>query len=255
MMTEGQVVKSSLIGREHDEMGQGIPSLQDLALTGDRNGSQGVDSFQIQIARSHEEVEEARDLVKKMYSLYGFKAKHMIQNTQNSTTMIARDPVGTIVGTITIHRDSKSEGLYSDEGYKSEIDRLRVQSRSICEFNGLAVDPNVRSPQLLAHLFHIAMLFPSEMYRVTDAIIEVSYKHAKFYERLLGFSRLGEGRYCPRVESVGVLLHRDFDEFKNKLAQGSGKIKKGLRKDRTFFLHRFSTIDPTLSLQGLRMCP
>jgi len=176
----------------------------------------------IRVARTEMERLQAKTLVQRMYSLRGFKCENIVLDSPQSTMLVAEKERGGIIGTVTIHRDSPEEGLHSDDGYKWEIDSLRLNGRKLCEFNGLAMDPDVNSKRLLARLFHVAMIYPAEMFGITDCIIEVSYSHAKFYERQLGFKRIAEGRACRRVDSVGALLHAEFSSLEEKLLKVGG---------------------------------
>lgn len=188
----------------------------------------------IRLARTKTERSKAKDLVYQMYTQHGFKCENIVLDSPHSTTLVAERENGGIIGTVTIHLDSLEEGLHSDDGYKPEIDCLRLNGRKLCEFNGLAVDPGVHSKILLARLFHVAMIYPAELFGITDCIIEVSFSHAKFYERLLGFNRIAEGRACRRVNSVGALLHAEFRFLKERLQKVGGQMKKP-EGDKSFF--------------------
>jgi hypothetical protein len=189
----------------------------------------------IRVARTEMERLQAKTLVQRMYSLRGFRCENIVLDSPQSTTLVAEKERGGIIGTVTIHRDSPNEGLHSDDGYKWEIDSLRLKGRKLCEFNGLAIDPGVNSKRFLARLFHVAMIYPAEMFGITDCIIEVSYSHAKFYERQLGFKRIAEGRACRRVNSVGALLHAEFSFLKDRLQKVGGHMKKTEEKKSFFY--------------------
>lgn len=196
----------------------------------------------IRIAGMETERSQAKGLVQRMYSLHGFKCENIVLDSPHSTTLIAEKENVGVIGTVTIHLDSPGEGLHSDDGYKPEIDGLRMKGKRLCEFNGLAVDPSIRSKFLLAHLFHIAMIYPAKLFSITDCIIEVSYSHARFYERLLGFRRIGEGRACKRVGSVGALLHAEFSSLGEHL-QKVGGLMKNAKGDKSFFPYGLSQIE------------
>jgi hypothetical protein len=193
----------------------------------------------IRVARTEMERSLAKTLVQRMYSLRGFKCENIVLDSPQSTTLVAERERGGIIGTVTIHCDSPEEGLHSDDGYKWEIDSLRLNGRKLCEFNGLAIDPGVNSKRLLARLFHVAMIYPAEMFGITDCIIEVSFSHAKFYERQLGFRRIAEGRACRRVDSVGALLHAEFSSLEENLLKVGGLMKKA-SGEKNFFPYGLS---------------
>ena len=51
------------------------------------------------------------------------------------------------------------------------------------------------------------------MFAASDAVIEVNPRHARYYQRTLGFRQIGELRQCQRVEAPAVLLHRRLDDL------------------------------------------
>ena len=198
--------------------------------------------FWIRLANTPERREKAALLVDRMYSRGGFEHNDIIWETPHTITLVAYGREGGVIGTISIHFDSPEEGLHSDDGYKPEIDQLRAQGKKICEFNGLAIDPSVRSKLVIARLFHIALLYPSGIFGYTDCIIEVSYSHANFYERLLEFERVADGRLCHRVNAVGVLLHTEFSRINRRLEQVGGLMDQA-KGDQSLYPYGFSKSD------------
>jgi hypothetical protein len=54
---------------------------------------------------------------------------------------------------------------------------------------------------------------------MTDAFIEVNPRHVPFYRRMMGFTDVGEERFCDRVAAPARLLHLPMslmDEFVTK---------------------------------------
>lgn len=198
--------------------------------------------FWIRLANTPERREQAGLLVDRMYARQGYKHEDIIQNTPHTITIVAYGREGQVIGTVTIRMDSPEEGLLADEGYREELDKLRTNEKKICEFNGLAVDSSVRSKLVIARLFHIAMLYPWGLFGFTDCVIEVTPVHARFYERMLGFKRLGGERICPRVNTVGVLLHADFFYVNKRLEEVGGLMENAIG-DPTLFPYGFSKDD------------
>lgn len=114
------------------------------------------------------------------------------------------------MGTLTVGLDV-GQGLYADDLYKAEIDRLRAEGRKVAEFTKLAVDTKQASKQVLASLFHIAYIHLRRLWRYTDMVIEVNPAHADFYKRMLGFEDFGPQRHCARVNAPAVLLRLEAD--------------------------------------------
>lgn len=207
--------------------------------------------FWIRLANTPERREQAALLVDRMYSRQGYKHEDIIRNTPHTITLIAYGRDGYVIGTVTIGMDSPEEGLQADDGYQKEIDKLRVLGKKICEFNGLAVDASVRSKLVVARLFHIAMLYPWGLFGYTDCVIEVTPVHASFYERMLGFKQLGEERICPRVNTLGVLLHIEFNTVNERLTKVGGLMEKATG-DSSLFPYGFSKTDADGILGRLR---
>ncbi|MHB8323009.1 MAG: N-acyl amino acid synthase FeeM domain-containing protein [Candidatus Dormibacteria bacterium] len=198
--------------------------------------------FWIRFANTDERREKAALLIARMYASQGYKHEDIVPETCHAITLISHGPEGNVIATITISMDSPEGGLLADQGHRGELDRLRAQGKKLCEFNGFAVDPTVRSRLALARLFHIAMLYPWGLLGRTDCVIEVHPRHAGFYERMLLFKRIGEARVCSRVGAVGVLLHADFGDMMERLDQVGGLMEKAAG-DRSLYPYGFSKAD------------
>ncbi len=163
------------------------------------------DEFKIRLASSDERVRQASFLVRKRYTEAGYiAAGGRPQGCPAEITLLSYlNEV--VVGTLTVGLDV-GQGLYADDLYKAEIDRLRAEGRKVAEFTKLAVDTKRASKQVLASLFHIAYIHLRRIWRYTDMVIEVNPDHADFYRRLLGFIDLGPERLCSRGNAPAVLL-------------------------------------------------
>ncbi len=112
------------------------------------------------------------------------------------------------LGTLSINLDSAS-GLAADALYRDQIDRFRAEATS-CEFTRLAMDTEHAGREVLCSLFYMAYIFSHIVHRARHLFIEVNPRHQRFYERMLGFSRMGEQKLCQRVGAPAVLMHLDF---------------------------------------------
>lgn len=100
-------------------------------------------------------------------------------------------------------------GLQADALYAREIDRLRSGSRRIAEITRLAIDAPCHPATLLRALFFQAVASLRGDAPITDLVIEVHPRHARFYVQRFGFIEIGEQRCCARVGGApAVLLHR-----------------------------------------------
>lgn len=205
--------------------------------------------YWIRVADTKERREQAGLLVDRMYAWRGYTHENILRETPHTITLVSYGRDGRVIGTVSIGMDAPGYPLIAEEGYPAEIASLRAQGKRIAEFNGLAVDSEIRSKLVVARLFHIAMLYPYGLYDYTDCVIEVTPAHARFYERMLEFDRLGKERICPRVNTTGVLMHKNFAEAAEKISQVGGLMEKG---DHTLYSYGFSPQDADGILGRLR---
>ncbi|MCB1914780.1 MAG: hypothetical protein KDG52_03550 [Rhodocyclaceae bacterium] len=99
-------------------------------------------------------------------------------------------------------------GLQADTHYRQEIDRLRGSSRHIAEVTRLAIDAPCPPGAMLMEMFRQAVRQLRHQAPITDLVIEVNPRHARFYVQRFGFIQIGDERICSRVGAPAVLLHR-----------------------------------------------
>ncbi len=205
--------------------------------------------FWIRVADTKERREQAGLLVDRMYAWRGYTHENILRETPHTITLVSYGRDGRVIGTVSIGMDAPGDPIIAEEGYPAEIAALRSHGKRIAEFNGLAVDSEIRSKLVVARLFHIAMLYPFGLYGYTDCVIEVTPSHARFYERMLEFDRLGNERICPRVNTTGVLMHKEFASAAEKISRVGGLLEKG---DHTLYSYGFSPTDAEGILGRLR---
>jgi hypothetical protein len=156
---------------------------------------------------------------------------------------VAYDEEGHLSGTITVGLDAP-EGLFADEVYQEELESLRTPGRRICEFIGLAVAPEIRSQKVLGGLFHVAMIYASKIFNHTDVVFEVSPRHGRFYEKMLGMKLVASGRICPRVNTASVLFTSEFSYGESQIEkihrETMGEEVSHSGKDRSLYRHSFN---------------
>lgn len=151
-------------------------------------------------------------LVHRAYSRLGYVQRESGHNAEaEPATSAALQAVceGRTLGTLSVTLDSAA-GLQADTLYREQIDAFRAQGRS-CEFTRLAMDTERAGREVLYSLFYMAYIFAHVVHRARHLFIEVNPRHQCFYERMLGFRRLGEEKLCRRVNAPAVLLHLDFE--------------------------------------------
>ncbi len=206
--------------------------------------------FNIQIASTLEHRESASHLIDKMYSWRGYGRMTLRHRESDRITLVVSDEDKRVIGTITIGVDS-SLGLCADDVYRDELGMLRREGKKLCEYNGLAIEAHVRSKRVLASLFHIAYLYPHAVLGCTDGVLEVNPRHEKFYERMLGFTRVGPERICPRVGAPSVLLRTDFSYMTQQIEKLGGVMSR-IGVEKSLYPYFFSSMDAVTILQRLK---
>jgi hypothetical protein len=177
-------------------------------------------TFQIRLANTETVRSDASSLIHRMYASRGYAVNNPLQENPHRFTMtISEDNL--VIGTITIGVDSPS-GLLADEVFKDEVDSYRARGRRVCELTKLAFDPTTRSKVALASLFHIIFVYVRRVQKCTDAFIEVNPRHRRFYERMLGFEKLGPKKMNPRVNAPAYLLCVDTGYVEQQIQKMGG---------------------------------
>jgi len=161
-------------------------------------------TFGIRVADTEEGRNSASLLIKQRYAWRGYVSRQDLQADPNRVTLSASKG-GEVVGTVTLGIDS-DDGLAADEVFRDHIDALRANGAKVCEITKLAFDPNVRSKNALASLFHVLFIYGRHLHNCTDVLIEVNPRHRRYYETMLGFTCIGELRNNARVNAPSYLL-------------------------------------------------
>jgi len=179
-----------------------------------------IKDFRIRLADTESGRNSASMLINKMYSWRGYAGSHQIQQNPNRVTLTAymKDE---LIGTITLAIDSQS-GLLADEIFNDELDKYRRPGRKLCELTKLAFDTNENSKFALASLFHICFIYARRIHGCSDVFIEVNPRHRLYYERMLGFKRLGDRKTSPRVNAPAYLLWLDIDYVEEQIRTYGG---------------------------------
>lgn len=154
----------------------------------------------IRLVESAETLDAARDLLNSRYVRKGYGGNHRIPASAHHLTFTAEvdEAIG---GTITLAVDS-SRGLAADKTFKQELDSVReLPGAKICELTKFAFSEEIHSRELMAALFHVVFVYGYRTHACTHLLIELNPRHVRFYEAMLGFSRLGEPRFN---ESCGI---------------------------------------------------
>ncbi len=182
--------------------------------------------FKIRLASTETRRNSASMLIQKMYLERGYHFPTLGDDPYRITVLISLED--RIVGTTTLGLDSPN-GLLADTSYKTELDFLREQGRTICELTKLAIDDkNADSKHLVAVLFHMCKIYGSDIHGASEFVIEINPRHANFYQRMLGFRLLGPERICPRVNAPAVLLRLPVEYAERQIVQYGGQQKDAI---------------------------
>lgn len=194
-------------------------------------------NFHVRVADTQVMRNQVGTLINQMYSWRGYRLDTSEpRHSPNQTTLQACASKDTL-GTLTLNVDSE-EGLLADGLYRKEIDCLRMRGAAVCELTGLAVSTSFNSNELLASLFHLLHIIGRRLHRATDAVIEINPRHSAYYQRLLGFRKIGERRVCARVNAPAVLLHVETDFIEEQIARYAGLPKKAGHSLYPYFFSR-----------------
>jgi hypothetical protein len=119
--------------------------------------------------------------------------------------------------TLTAFADNPA-GLPLDRVYGAELQALRAEGRVLMEV-GLFADRRKqlsRTAEALFQLMRYAFYYGLRS-RITDFVIGVHPRHARFYTRAFGFETLGQAKSYPAVNNRPVVLLRGDLDSKLKL--------------------------------------
>lgn len=173
------------------------------------------------VTNDGDKLRSARDLINERYGWKGYGRTHSIPSDEHHTTFTAEmDDV--VIGTMTLAIDSDL-GLSLDRTFADEADKVRnLDGSHICELTKLAFDSCIRSKEVLAGLFHLAFIYGAGVSDCTDLFIEVNPRHARFYQTMLGFKRIGEIRTNSSVDAPAQLMRLAVDTIRHNICERAG---------------------------------
>lgn len=200
----------------------------------ERNQDFTEQQFKIRLAQTEASHSAATMLVQQRYAWRGYQASEIKKQPNRITLLTYLDE--SIVGSLNIGYDSPS-GLCADERYKPEIDALRARGCKLGEITKLAVHDRSGNKQVLAGMINIAYLY-GLIHDVTDAVIEVTPRHASFYRRMLDFEQIGGECFYPMSNTNVVLMHISLAHIGERIqALGGLGPTKNERSIYPYFFH------------------
>jgi hypothetical protein len=194
------------------------------------------DSMTIRLADCDGHRNRANMLLSRMYAWRGYGAGHKLPIAPNCVTFTATSQED-VIGTLTLTVDSPV-GLAMDETFKEEIDAFRnAPGAKLCELTKFAFDTSSPARPRLAALFHLIFIYGSMHYDCTDLFIEVNPRHRRFYEIMLGFTRVGEPKMNANVNAPAQLMWLNVGNIRRLIDKYAGNERDA---GRSLYAHFFS---------------
>jgi hypothetical protein len=190
---------------------------QDVAVEANAQ-TREADGIQLKLASDSAELEGAFRLIYRAYHRAGLidsrsdglrVTRHQLEETTEIFVAIKDDEV---ISTLSLIGDGR-EGLPIDKVFGPEIEALRKEFQ-IAEVSCLADrrESVVRSLPLLLRLQRL-MFQSADLRGIECVVIAVHPRHARYYQRLLGFKQIGEQREYGAVlgqPAVAMYKHLDY---------------------------------------------
>jgi hypothetical protein len=172
---------------------------------------------------------KTRALLNERYGWRGYGSAHDIPSGAQYATFTA-EVDDCVVATITLALDSEV-GLNIDLTFGVELDHIRQRAGSnICELTRLAFHTSARSQELMAGLFHFVFIYGTMRSECTDLLIEVNPRHACFYEKMLGFHRIGAVKTNGSVAAPSQLMALEVDAIRRSIRSLAGRVTPALQR-------------------------
>jgi hypothetical protein len=182
---------------------------------------QAPDSMTIRLADCDGQRNRANMLLNRMYSWRGYGADHRLPSAPNCVTFTASSAED-VIGTLTLTVDSAAR-LAADQTFPDEMEKFRQSpGAKLCELTKFAFDTSSPARPRLGALFHIIFIYGSMRYACTDLFIEVNPRHARFYEAMLGFTRVGSPKTNTSVGAPSQLMWLNVGAIRRQIDKHAG---------------------------------
>jgi hypothetical protein len=168
------------------------------------------------VALRREQIDAAEDLVRRRYASRGYALSWQSRRSAAPLVTLIAQSASRLIGTLSA-RSGGVSGLFAEQSYQAEIEGLRRAGRRVGEIIRLAIDDDPGSKAALGVLVRGAYVVTRFIHALTDVVIEVNPRHARFYERVLGFELSSVERFCSRVGAPSILMRLDLERFGERL--------------------------------------
>jgi hypothetical protein len=166
-----------------------------VAESAPRTGN-ALEQVEVRLARDTDELAAAFSLVHDRYVERGYMKpapsghRVALHHALPTTDVFVARSAGRVLATATLIRDSVLE-LPADTLYGDELAPLRAAGRRVAEVSALAAAEGA-SRGVVLRLVALVAVYAARLGRVDDLFVTVNPRHAAFYERVIGFRRVGE---------------------------------------------------------------
>lgn len=168
------------------------------------------------VALRQDQVEAAEELVRRRYAWRGYALSWDARAAAAPIVTLLAQSDEDVLGTLTV-RPAGRQGLLAEDSYGAEIESLRRSGRRVGELIRLAIEEHADWRASLDALVQSAYVVTRFMHALTDVVIEVNPRHARFYQRVFGFVTAAAERFCSRVGAPSVLMLLDLEQFGRRL--------------------------------------
>lgn len=198
----------------------------------------GAGGLSIRTAGSVGQRNSASILLNKRYAWRGYQTSGLPDAQSSDTLTLVASEQDVTVGTMTLGFDG-SQGILCDDMFLDKTDQVRNEGREVCEITKLAMDSTKRSKEVLASLYHVALIMARRIRGADTLLIEVNPRHVSYYQRMLGFKIMSEERINRRVNAPAVLLSLDLEWSHEQMLKFGGD-KSAAATERSLYPYCFS---------------
>ena len=220
------------------------------------------DRFCMALAVSAEQRERCWRIVYDEYVTQGYAKpdrlgmRYTLHDALPDTGTFLVSEQGRDAGTVSVYPDSPL-GLPADDSFREEIDILRDGGRQPVEVGRLTIRREHTNERcVLTAMFDILSLYSRCILQATDLVITVNPSHAKFYERMLLFERIGEEKEMGCVcGAPAVPMRLDLALQKDVIRWAKGEGPEPARKlGKTFYKHFSTRAEELQKVARLKAC-
>ncbi len=148
------------------------------------------------------------------------KLRVMPQHLLPTTSIFVGIAKKSVHGTVTLIRDNQQEGLPLEAIYGAEVAHLRRQGRQFAEVSCLAFADRGSPASFQRAFIQLTRLMAqfARFHGVSSLLMAVNPRHEAFYERVMGFRRIGNVKSYPSVcNNPAVACMVDFDALEESI--------------------------------------